>query len=158
MNPESIDRLVAAMRKRPDLEMGTLATPIESLATLEDRSCVKVVCAADGRALYFSRLPIPYVRDERPEDLLASLKQVEHRTRVDTPWLLHLGIYAYQPEFLQAVTKLPPSRLELLEKLEQLRALEAGASILVAVVNHRSRGIDTAADYEAFQQRCAVRT
>ena len=83
----------------------------------------------------------------------------EHGHLVQSPWLLHIGIYAYRPEFLQAFTQMPPSRLEQLECLEQLRALEAGAAIQVEVVPHRSVGIDTSADYAAFfereRQRCS---
>jgi 3-deoxy-manno-octulosonate cytidylyltransferase (CMP-KDO synthetase) len=155
MDPGSIDQLVNAIESRADVEMATLATPITSLAVLEDRSCVKVVCAADGRALYFSRLPIPCIRDGRPEEHFSGSEasEADHTARSQSPWLLHLGIYAYRPEFLIALTQLPPSRLEQLEKLEQLRALESGATILVRVVHHRSRGIDTSADYEAFVSR-----
>lgn len=159
MDAGAIDQLVEAMKLRPDVEMATLATPITSLAVLEDRACVKVVCAADGRALYFSRMPIPCIRDGRPEDLFPkrSTNEEERPVPVQSPWLLHMGIYAYRPEFLLAFTELPPSRLEQLEKLEQLRALESGASILVQVVPHRSRGIDTASDYEAFVARMKSR-
>src|SRR5690606_19555575 len=112
-------------------------------AERDSRSCVKVVRTADSRALYFSRLPIPCVRDGDPDAWLVG----------DTPWLLHIGIYAYRREFLERLSQLPPSRLEQLEKLEQLRALEAGASILVGVVEHRSVGIDTPEDYAAFVKR-----
>lgn len=172
LDSSCIDKLIDAMRQRPDIEMGTLATPIDTLAVLQDTGCVKVVCAADGRALYFSRLPIPFSRDVDPSRLLEQATGDrdqglrEFGTDVDpvpstftplpatvAPWLLHLGIYAYRPEFLLALTQMPPSRLEQLEKLEQLRALEAGASILVKVVSHRSVGIDTAADYAAFVAR-----
>lgn len=151
LDPGSIDTLIAAMRDRPDVEMGTLAVPIDSVAMLQDTGCVKVVCAADGRALYFSRLPIPFYRDGQPADLLTPHEETAHLTT--SPWLLHLGIYAFRPAFLLAFTRMPPSRLEQLERLEQLRALEAGASILVKVVAHRSVGIDTAADYAAFVAR-----
>lgn len=151
LDPECINTLVEAMQERADLEMGTLATPIDSEAVLLDTSCVKVVCAADGRALYFSRLPIPYYRDGQPKDLLQPDEETAHLVR--SPWLLHLGIYAYRREFLLAITRMPRSRLEQLESLEQLRALEAGASILVKTVSHRSVGIDTAGDYAAFLER-----
>jgi 3-deoxy-manno-octulosonate cytidylyltransferase (CMP-KDO synthetase) len=171
MDPASIDKLVEGLRSRSDIEMATLATPILDVATLQDRSCVKVVCAADGRALYFSRLPIPCYRDGDPAKLMQRVKsqetrdkgdtEVEHGTAaldsrlstLDSPWLLHLGIYAYRREFLLALTQMPQSRLEKLESLEQLRALEAGASILVLTVKHRSVGIDTAADYARFVER-----
>jgi len=155
MDPAAIDKLVESMKARPDVEMATLATPITSAVMLEDRACVKVVCAADGRALYFSRLPIPCFRDGEPADLLAELRDAG-RSGMQSPWLLHMGIYAYRPEFLLALTQLPPSRLEQLEKLEQLRALEAGASILVVQAKHASRGIDTSADYLAFVERHRV--
>lgn len=174
MDPASIDRLVEGLRSRPDIEMATLATPILDTATLADRSCVKVVCAADGRALYFSRLPIPCYRDGDPAMLLKQAESGERRaegsagdsaetdlssplsslrSRSPSPWLLHLGIYAYRREFLLALTQMPQSRLEKLESLEQLRALEAGASILVLTVKHRSVGIDMAADYARFVER-----
>lgn len=151
LEPSVIDGLVEAMQARPDIEMGTLACPIESVAVLQDTSCVKVVCTADNRALYFSRAPIPFYRDGRPEDLLNPPEDLAGIQK--SPWLLHIGIYAYQPAFLLALTKMPRSRLEQMESLEQLRALEAGASILVKVVSHRSVGIDTAADYAAFLER-----
>lgn len=151
LEPSVIDDLVAAMQSRSDVEMGTLATPIESVAVLLDTSCVKVVCTADGRALYFSRLPIPFYRDGQPSDLISP--EGELAAYQKSPWLLHLGIYAYQPAFLMAMTQMPRSRLEQMENLEQLRALEAGASILVKTVSHRSVGIDTAADYAAFLER-----
>lgn len=166
LDPASIDKLVTAMRGRTDVEMGTLATPIDSIAQLQDTGCVKVVCTADERALYFSRLPIPFYRDGDPAELLDSSRRMVRSDESEdsessspplsaSPWLLHLGIYAYRPAFLLALTRLPPSRLEQLEKLEQLRALEAGASILVQIVSHRSVGIDTASDYAAFVTRCA---
>ena len=123
--------------------MATLATPIRTIRELQQPSCTKVVCAADGRALYFSRCPIPFTRDIAPESLLPD----------ESPWLLHLGIYAYRRDFLLELTKLPPSRLERLEKLEQLRALEAGATIQVAIVEQHAVGIDTPEDYAQFVER-----
>ncbi len=177
MDPAAIDKVVGLLERRPDVEMSTLATPIQDVATLMDRSCVKVVCAADGRALYFSRLPIPCYRDGEPGELLrgvqgpvssvqcdgtveeADITSVSLNSQPSTlhsPWLLHLGLYAYRREFLLALTEMPQSRLEKLESLEQLRALEAGASILVGVVSHRSPGIDTATDYARFVERQAV--
>ncbi|RLS58911.1 MAG: 3-deoxy-manno-octulosonate cytidylyltransferase [Planctomycetota bacterium] len=147
LEPENINRLVQLIASRPGCEMATLATPIRTLAVLNDPSCVKVVCAADSRALYFSRSVIPHLRDGLPETRLA-----------DSPWLLHLGIYAYRREFLLKLTQMEPSRLEQLEKLEQLRALESGASILVHTVAERSVGIDTPADYAGFVARKANRS
>lgn len=143
LDPSHIDLLVTLLRDHPQAEMATLATPIRARVEWEANSCVKVVCAADGRALYFSRCPIPFARDRSVDEMLAG----------DSPWLLHLGVYAYRREFLQRLTQLPPSRLEKLEKLEQLRALEAGATIQVGIVEHRAAGIDTPEDYGAFVAR-----
>lgn len=130
-------------------QMATAASPISSVAVLNDPGCVKVVLDTNGRALYFSRLPIPYVRDARAEDFF--------RDGEPSPWLLHIGLYAYRREFLLQLTRMPPSPLEQLEKLEQLRALQSGAAISVALVDHAAVGIDTPADYAAFVQRQAVR-
>lgn len=148
--PAQIDLLVELLRSHPQAEMATLATPIRTVEQLESRSCVKAVCAADGRALYFSRSPVPCVRDESPAELFA---------RGAAPWLLHLGIYAYRRDFLLRLTQSPPSPLEQLEKLEQLRALEGGAAIQVAVVEQHSVGIDTPEDYARFvaKSRSATR-
>lgn len=143
INPANIDTLVAALQAEPSADMATLSTPMRTLEQVEATSCVKVVCAADGRALYFSRSPIPHCREREPAEILP----IEH------PWHLHIGIYAYRREFLLKLTQLPISRLERLEKLEQLRALEAGARIQVAVVEHRSVGIDTPEDYAQFVSR-----
>jgi len=143
LDSSNIDELVRALKGCPEAQMATLGTPIRSLEQLHAFSCVKVVRAADGRALYFSRSPIPHVRDRDEADVLAS----------EAPWLLHVGIYAYRPEFLRLWPALPASRLEQWEKLEQLRALEAGVRIQVAVVEHRSVGIDTPDDYARFVAR-----
>lgn len=143
MDPRHIDLLVGLMAANPQASMATLCTPITSREQLDDPSCVKVVCGSAGQALYFSRSPIPFCRDRDPEALMAE----------NSPWRLHLGIYAYRREFLLKLTTLPPSRLEQLEKLEQLRVLEAGETILVGEVAHRSVGIDTAEDYARFVAR-----
>nr|WP_244420403.1 3-deoxy-manno-octulosonate cytidylyltransferase [Isosphaera pallida] len=140
----SIDLLVDLLADHPEVPMATLAAPIVDRAVYDDPSCVKVVRAANGRALYFSRAPIPHHRDA------PSLRGVtpEH------PWgLLHIGIYAYRREFLLGLAQVPPSPLEETEKLEQLRVLEAGHPILVGVVPERSVGIDTPEDYRRFVER-----
>jgi 3-deoxy-manno-octulosonate cytidylyltransferase (CMP-KDO synthetase) len=144
IDPDHIGTLVALLESHPSAQMATLARPITSRQQLDSPSCTKVVCAADGRALYFSRSPIPHCRDCNPDELLAG----------ESPWLLHLGIYAYRREFLLELTEMPPSRLEQLEKLEQLRALEAGAVIQVGIVEQTSVGIDTPEDYARFVERC----
>ena len=143
IDPDHIDRMVQTLIDSPSAQMSTLATPITTLRDRDDVSCTKVVCAADGRALYFSRLPIPFCRDADPAKVL----------QTDSPWMLHLGLYAYRRDFLLKLTQLPPSRLEQLEKLEQLRALEVGAAIQVAKVETRAVGIDTPEDYARFVAR-----
>ena len=143
IDPANINAVVKALIDCPAAQMATLATRMTSLEQVHASSCVKVVRGADGRALYFSRSPIPFCRDRDPAEILAA----EH------PWLLHIGIYAYRGNFLQELTKLPASRLEQLEKLEQLRALEAGARIQVAIVEHHSVGIDTPEDYARFVEK-----
>jgi 3-deoxy-manno-octulosonate cytidylyltransferase (CMP-KDO synthetase) len=143
IDPGHIDLLVKTLQDHTDSEMSTLATPITSRRELDDHSCNKVVCADDGHALYFSRATIPFVRDAVWDELL----------QTNSPWLLHLGLYAYRVDFLLELCKLPPSKLEKLEKLEQLRVLEMGARIQVAVVEQRSVGIDTPEDYARFVER-----
>jgi len=140
IDPASIDLLVSLMTTNARAPMATLCTPITSREQLDDPSCVKVVCGSSGKALYFSRCPIPFCRDRNPNDLLAS----------DSPWRLHLGIYAYRRDFLLRLTTLSPSKLERLEKLEQLRVLAIGRCIQVGIVEQASRGVDTPADYQRF--------
>jgi len=138
----AIDLVVSLLESDAGALMATLATPIRDEAVYRDPSCVKVVASKAGRALYFSRSPIPHHRDG-PPDLLA-----------DPPIaLLHLGLYAYRREFLLRLAELPPSPLESAEKLEQLRVLEAGYPIALGVVAEPSVGIDTPEDYRRFVER-----
>jgi 3-deoxy-manno-octulosonate cytidylyltransferase (CMP-KDO synthetase) len=141
----AIDMAVELLESHPDAVMSTLATPIHSREQLEDPACVKVVCDLSGRALYFSRAPIPAARDWRDELLTA-----------DPPlFLQHIGLYAYRREFLLRLSQLPPSALEKTENLEQLRVLAAGHPIQVGIVDESTCGIDTPADYRAFVRRSA---
>lgn len=164
LDPQHINRLVTTLLQHPQDEMATLATPLKSAAEVRDPNCVKVVRAADGRALYFSRSMIPFPRDEtlesffevraKPQATAATPRsQLSDLNSLRSPWLLHLGIYAYRREFLLELTQRPPSPLERIEKLEQLRALEAGAAIRVAVVENAAVGIDTPDDYARFVER-----
>jgi len=139
IDPAALDLLPEMLRRDADAPMATLAVPITSLDQWRDPSCVKVVRDAHGRALYFSRSPIPFVRDGRP-DFAAEPPQ----------FLQHLGLYAYRREFLLRLAQMPPAPLEQLEKLEQLRVLAAGHPIAVGIVRHASIGVDTRADYERF--------
>lgn len=152
----AIDKVAQLLIDHPQADVATLATPIRSKADYEDPACVKVICDRHQRALYFSRSPIPCDRN-RVFDWASWEMQASNQnlsiTRLDSPFLQHLGIYAYRREFLMGLKNLPESPLEQFEKLEQLRFLEAGCSILVGIVEHRTRGIDTQADYEAFVSR-----
>ena len=128
IDPELIDELAAAMAADASLDMATAANPLDPAdAVVSDPNVVKVVTALDGRALYFSRSPLPYFRN--PVEGL--------------PVLRHKGIYAYSRSFLERFVTWPPSPLEKAESLEQLRALENGASIRVLVTNDTSPGVDT---------------
>lgn len=140
MSGEALDRVVDLLRRDSQAPMATLATPIRDERVFLDPSCVKVVCSAEGRALYFSRSPVPCHRDGLPE----SGAVLGH---------LHLGLYAYRRDFLLKLAALPPSPLEQSEKLEQLRVLEAGYPIAVGVVEEPSIGIDTPEDYRRFVER-----
>ena len=146
MDPASIDALVELMESRPEAAMGSLACPFPSEGDLTNPACVKVVLDRDGYALYFSRSLIPYPRDAAGE--------VDDPTR----WLLHLGIYAYRPAFLQEFSRTAPSVLERTEQLEQLRALYMGERIAMAVVERHSTGIDTPEQYAKFVERYRART
>ena len=113
----------------PQADIGTLATPIDSLAELMDPNAVKVVTDAQGRALYFSRAPIPWNRDGASAGV-ASQRDFSGARR-------HIGLYAYRVGALLRLAMLPVGRLEAHEKLEQLRALEHGFSIQVAEARER---------------------
>jgi len=118
--------------------MATLATPVEDAATLFDPNVVKLVRNAQGDALYFSRAPIPWHRDAFARST-AQLPQAQ--------WLRHIGIYGYRAGFLQQFAAMAPGTLEQIESLEQLRVLEAGFRIAVALSPEPfPPGIDTPED------------
>jgi 3-deoxy-manno-octulosonate cytidylyltransferase (CMP-KDO synthetase) len=133
--PECLERLIALLEST-DAPMATLATPLPA-GQAGDPNKVKVVCSRGGRALYFSRAKIPHDRDGEGT----------------AGYLWHLGVYAYRVGFLKRFAALPPTAAEVAEKLEQLRALEHGQSIAVAVVDYHGTGIDTPEDYAAFVKR-----
>lgn len=144
---KSIDLTIALLEENPQAVMSTLVTPIRCRKQLEDPACVKVVFDSTGTALYFSRAPIPFAREWDDAFLTAN----------PPCFYQHVGLYAYRREFLLKLATMRPSRLEQLEKLEQLRVLEAGHQILVGVVNETTSGIDTPADYRAFVERMLSR-
>ncbi len=131
-------RAVAACLDVSGAQMATLAAPIEDTRVLFDPNAVKVVRQANGDALYFSRAPLPWDRDRFAHERLGELGH---------GWLRHIGIYAYRAGFLRRFAAMPTGRLEAVEALEQLRALEAGARIAVAVTPVPfPPGVDTEAD------------
>jgi len=139
----AIDLVVELLERDPQAVMATLATPIRRREQLEDPACVKVVVDQRGRALYFSRSPIPYPRQW--DDRLLSAEPAT--------FYQHLGLYAYRRDFLLRIASLPQTPLEKLESLEQLRVLESGYDIAVGTVAEPTVGIDTLADYRAFVER-----
>lgn len=137
VQPAHLDGLIAAMSD-PSTLMATLATPLEAEDT-HDTNVVKVVVAQTGNALYFSRLPLPFAREAEDQSTLSRLR--------------HLGVYAYEANWLLEMAELPPSPLENIEKLEQLRALENGTAIrVVEVENVVPIAIDTPEDLEKAQE------
>jgi 3-deoxy-manno-octulosonate cytidylyltransferase (CMP-KDO synthetase) len=139
VDPASLDLLVDLLQRDPESDMATLACPIASEEQWRSPNCVKVVCDGVGRALYFSRSPVPFVRDGAP-DFAARPPR----------FLLHLGLYAYRRRFLLSLATMPPEPLEELEKLEQLRVLSLGRRIHVGIVAGHGQGVDTRDDYERF--------
>lgn len=140
IEPSVIDAVADALA---DSGMATAATPIHNLADFDNPNVVKVVVAKSGQALYFSRRTIPYVRDA------AARSPAEHLASF--PFLKHLGIYGYRRDTLLRLVQFPVSPLEAVERLEQLRALENGIAIQVAVVEHESIGVDVPSDVERVE-------
>jgi len=157
-DPAHLDALIAVHRAALDSDrpafVSTLVCPfapepVDGAGSPQDPACVKALLGhprADGGcdALYFSRALAPYPRDEGG------------RVSDPTAYYLHIGIYAFSAASLKAYDSLPKGRLEAIEKLEQLRILEAGERIAAAIVSQAAPGIDTPADFEAFKKRLAV--
>ena len=134
ISPEAIDAAIVPMQQDPALPMTSLMAPLPDFTRAWDSNIVKVVTDLQGYALYFSRAPIPSPRDG---------------VTGAGPWKKHIGLYAYRRDFLLAFTALPPSPLEGIEKLEQLRALEHGYRIkMVERAEDASIGVDTPEDLE----------
>ena len=145
--PPAAIRAVAACLARSDAPMATLAVPIKDAAQLFDPNCVKLVRDDRGRALYFSRAPLPWARDAFARNRL-QLPEIGD----GEGWLRHVGLYAYRAGFLPRFAAMPPSWLERCESLEQLRVLQAGLSIMVdlspVAIPH---GVDIEADLAAVE-------
>lgn len=139
LKPRMINFLVKNFIKDRKAEIGTLATSIKNREDLNNPNAVKVVFDKNGYALYFSRSRIPYLRNQ-------STRTPEHR------YFKHLGIYAYKREALLKFVKLPLGRLEKIECLEQLRALENGMRIKVIITKEDTLGIDTPEDLKRAEE------
>jgi len=139
IDPNHLDLLFDLLIQHPGVDLATLATPLQTREQWQNPNCVKVVCDNAGRALYFSRSPVPYVRDGQPD-----FGQRPSR------FLLHVGLYAYRRSFLMRLAALPQGPLEQLEKLEQLRVLALGHPIQVGVIEASGFGVDTYEDYQRF--------
>jgi len=141
IDPGVVNAVANALAGSP---MSTAATPIHDLAEYDNPNVVKVVVNVAGRALYFSRRTIPFVRDAASRPIAEQLAAF--------PFLKHLGIYGYRRETLLSLVKFPVSALEAAEKLEQLRALDHGIQIAVVTVKHDSIGVDVPADVERVEK------
>ena len=142
IQPDYLDRLPELLAADPESQVATLAVPMTSLAQWQNPNYVKVVCDQQGRALYFSRAPVPFVRDGQPDFASRPAR-----------FLHHLGLYAYRRDFLLQLAAQPADPLEQLEKLEQLRILASGGRIQVGVVADGCGGVDTLEEYEKFVRR-----
>lgn len=153
MPPAILREVAAALAAHPGCAMATAAHEIGDEASLMNPNVVKVVCRADGRALYFSRAPIPLMRD-RPADGTGT-GGLPERARAQT--LRHIGLYAYRAGFLAAFPGLPQAPLEQLEALEQLRALWHGHDIaVIRLDDDPGAGIDTPEDLVRARERLAA--
>lgn len=138
IDPALVDELAAVLQQDAGIAMATAACPLDSFdprGDYGDRNVVKVVLSLSGEALYFSRSPIPFPRNEPT-----------------VPAYRHLGIYAYRREFLQNYVRWEPTPLEKAESLEQLRALEHGARIRVVTTSHVAPGVDTPEQAELVER------
>jgi 3-deoxy-manno-octulosonate cytidylyltransferase (CMP-KDO synthetase) len=145
IDPSQINALVALFDQRPAPAIATLIKPVLTEEELFSPHLPKVVTNFEGRALYFSRYPLPYQRQHPSHEWLA-----HHQ------YYRHLGLYAYGPETLGQLTQLPPSPLELAESLEQLRWLEADFAVHTVITELDAFGIDTPEDVVRARQRLGV--
>lgn len=127
LEPKLVDTLARELREDSNIPMITAGSPLDDPELLADSNIVKLVIDRNQNALYFSRSPIPFRRSDTPS----------------LPTYRHLGIYGYRVDFLKHFITLPPSALETTEGLEQLRALENGATIRVHLTEHEAIGLDS---------------
>jgi len=138
LDPQAVDTAVNSLLEDPPAAISTVAVPIKTPGDIMDPNVVKTVLDFDGNALYFSRAPIPWVRD------MAAHQVVRH--------LKHLGLYVFQRDALLEYPTLPQGELERIEQLEQLRWMENGWKIRVAEVEHDAVSVDVPADIERVEK------
>jgi len=155
IQPEDIDKSIAPFAHDPSIMVTTLIAPLLNGADLHNPHVVKVVVNHDGFALYFSRSPIPYPRkalEKTGGEPLKEIELIKHLNKKELrDFWQHIGLYAFQRDFLLKLTSFPPSALEQQEGLEQLRILEHGYKIKTVVCASPSIGIDTPQDVEHFK-------
>jgi len=141
LDPSMVTQVINCLKENPAVSMATLKCKITSTSEITNPNVVKVVTDIDGYALYFSRAPVPFYRE---------LRRTVHGIASDLPLSVfkHIGLYAYQRNFLLRFSQLEPTPLEKIERLEQLRALEYGFKIRVATSESSTIGVDTAEDLE----------
>jgi 3-deoxy-manno-octulosonate cytidylyltransferase (CMP-KDO synthetase) len=141
LDPAALDAAVSSLLEEPAAAISTVATPIKTPADIMDPNVVKAVLDFDGNALYFSRAPIPWVRDTT--------------NKVHVNYLKHLGLYVFQRDALLEYPTLPQGELERIEQLEQLRWLENGWKIRVAEVEHDAVSVDVPEDVARVEKLLA---
>jgi 3-deoxy-manno-octulosonate cytidylyltransferase (CMP-KDO synthetase) len=146
IDPAVIDAVAGALQKN---QLSTAATPIRNAEEYDNPNVVKVVVNLAGRALYFSRRTVPFLREAASRSVSEQLAAF--------PFLKHLGIYGYRRETLLRLIRFPESPLEAAEKLEQLRAIENGIEIRVVKVDYDSVGVDVPADVARVERLLRVK-
>ncbi len=139
LNPTTVQKIADMLQKDPSCDIATAVAPTLDEEKINNPNCVKAVLNKDGKALYFSRSPVPYKRE------------ITEKNK-NIPYWQHCGIYGYRKEALERFVSLPPSPLEKLEKLEQLRALEDGLTIKCVEIAPAGPAIDTASDLQKAEE------
>ena len=148
ISPDTIDRAVEALVSDPAADMATTSEPVSDINELLNGNVVKTVVSDAGYAVYFSRSPIPFPRDAALRHGGDWNRAMAEELGLTSLFRKHTGLYVYRREYLLRLSELPPTTLERIEVLEQLRALEDGAKIRVVAAAERSIGVDTKEDYE----------
>ncbi|RJP24560.1 MAG: 3-deoxy-manno-octulosonate cytidylyltransferase [Candidatus Abyssobacteria bacterium SURF_5] len=146
IDPDAVDLIIKMMFADPPIRMGTLKRPITTYEDFTNPNMARVVCDRNDFALYFSRAPIPFLTKEQFE-----------QAGDGRPIFKHIGMYSFRRDFLLEFARMPQSILEKTERLEQLRALEAGVKIKVPTTNYESISVETQADLDRVRALFARR-